>query len=126
MNRLSKILIFMALPCLCLGQEIFDHDGNPFAKAVQKTAEPKIIVDTVAMVDGWGSLTLNDNFSKGKHNVAPTEKNNIFVMVTQLLVDSTADICAYGYCMSADGRRIIIKSSDVLDNGKVVIQAILK
>jgi hypothetical protein len=106
---------------------IFDHQGKPFAKRQQETAEPKIIVDTVTITAGWGNLELNSNFTKGQHNVAPSSGDNLYAVVTPVLTDSTENVYYYGYSYVESEHRLIVKSSGgTADTGKVIIQIFLK
>lgn len=126
-NKLLILLILLLIPMAVFGQTIFQGNGKRFSKVAQKTREPKIIVDTVNVVAGFGTLVLNKTFTREKHSVAATDNMNIFITVTGLITDTSETVYYYGCYLSKGGDSIIVKSSGgTADTSKVVVQIILK
>ena len=130
MPLIKIIFLTIFLPLLLVivayGQ-MYDTQGKIFGKRAQETMQPKTIIDTVSIVAGWGSIDLNDNFTQGQHNVAPTNENTIYVTITPMLTDSTKTAYYYGWWFDKTKNRIGVKSSGgTADTGKVVITAIVK
>lgn len=112
---------------LAVASIFFFADGNRFGKRGQETKQPMIVVDTVKVVSGYGSIDLNDRFESGAHNVAPSSSGSIYASIGQVLDDSTETVYYYGYVYKANERRLIIKSNGgSADTGKVAIQIILR
>lgn len=107
-------------------QKIFDADGRPFEKVHRRTKEPKIIVDTVRMKSGYGSLSLRDRFTREGHDVTPTSASTMIVMITSEIIDTTATPSTYGWQMNATNNRLIIRSSNANDSLRVGILIITK
>jgi len=110
--------------------KMFTADGKPFAKVQQKTKNPKIVIDTVQIRAGWGSMVLNKQFSESKHNVTPTSINDIRATITLIADDSaslgSATMRTFGYTLSADKNRLIVRSSETGDTVRAVITAYIK
>ena len=102
----------------------YDSEGKIFGKRAQQTMKPKTIIETIRMSNGYGSLTLNNRFTQGQHNVAPTSIKNIYVFVSQILDDSTQQVISYSWWFDND--RIGIKSDSSWDSSKIQIMAIVK
>lgn len=118
-----KIMAFVIVG----GLGIFSGDGEIFGRRAQETREPIIVVDTVSVVAGYGSLQLSETFNMKKRNVSPSSKNSLFATVTPILTDSTGTVYYYGYSFKANENRVIVKSSGgAADTGKVAIQIILR
>lgn len=127
MRTFSKILLIALIPVLVFGQNIFLGNGKRFAKVASKTKEPKIIVDTVNVVAGYGTLVLNKDFSREKHSVSATSRSNMFITATGLIADTSKAVYYYGCYLSAKGDTVMIKSSGgAADTNKVVVQIVLK
>lgn len=105
---------------------IFHASGKMFSQVFGRTKRPKIIVDTVRFVgSAYASLELNSYFSRGIHSVSASGNNNMFIVITQILEDSTDTINRYAAMPTSNGRRVIIKSSSATDSSKVSIMIIL-
>lgn len=126
MLKWSSLLILL-LPVLLFGQNIFLGSGKRFAKVAGRTKEPKIVVDTVNVVAGFGTLVLNKEFSREKHSVSATSRSDVFITATGLIVDTSKTVYYYGCYLSAKGDTVKIKSSGgSADTSKVVVQVVLK
>ena len=125
-NELSRVIFTILLMfSLATAQNIFESNGKPFAKVKQRYREPKIVVDTVRMVSGFGYSALNNSFTKGQHAVGASVTNVIYAVANKLLSDSSDTVFSYGiYPKSED--TLLIKSSDSGDTGKVQVIMILK
>ena len=120
------VFLPLFLVLIAYGQ-MYDTDGKVFGKRSQETMIPKTIIDTVLITAGWGSIDLNDRFTEGQHNVAPTSENTIYVTITPMLTDSTKTAYYYGWWFDKTKNRIGVKSSGgAADTGKVVITAVVK
>ncbi len=127
MWRYSKFVLILLVPMAVMGQGIFFGNGKKFSKVAQRTREPKIIVDTVNVVAGFGTLLLNKTFNREKNSVSATDNMNIFITATGLITDTSETVYYYGCYLSKTGDSIIVKSSGgTADTSKVVIQAIVK
>lgn len=127
MWRYSKFVLIFLVPAVVMGQGIFFGNGKKFSKVAQRTKEPKIIVDTVNVVAGFGTLLLNKTFNREKNSVSATDDMNIFITVTGLIADTSKTVYFYGCYLSKTGDTVIVKSSGgAADTSKVVVQAILK
>lgn len=122
-------LLLALLVCVSVaeGQNIFNAKGKPFAKRQGRTQEPKIIVDTVRIVAGYGSLSLTTNFTSSQHRTAATSVGNVYAQISRLLTDSTKAVYSYSYAVADKGARLVIKSSGgTADTGKVVVTCFVK
>lgn len=110
--------------------KMFTADGKPFSKVQQKTKNPKIVIDTVQIKAGWGTMTLNEQFSESKHNVTPTSINDIRATITLIADDSaslgSATMRTFGYTLSSNKNRLIVRSSVTNDTVRAVITAYIK
>lgn len=108
----------------------FQKDGKPWAKRYKKTSNPKVVVDTVRMVNGWANITLpgSENLRKfGRHRLKPSDSVSVVPVLTQILSDSTSTLYTYGVTISRDGSRLQIKSSgDSLDDGIVALHILVR
>ena len=119
-RTIFSIILIVAVAQAQVG--IFDSDGKKFAKVARTTQQPKVIVDTVNISDGWGYLGLMANFDRSANRVAPTNSDNIFAVITPLLADTTATVYYYGYTPTPSGDTLKIKSSGgASDDGKVIV-----
>jgi len=122
-------LLLAVLVCVsaAFGQNIFNAKGKPFAKRQGQTQEPKIIIDTVRIVAGYGSLSLTTNFTAKQHRTAASSEGNVYAQISRLLTDSTAAVYSYSYSVADKGARLIVKSSGgTSDTGKVVVTCFVK
>lgn len=122
----SRVLLILLIPGMLFAQSIFFGNGKKFAKVAQKTREPKIIVDTVNVVGGFGVLVLNKNFTRERNSVSGTSNLNMFITATGIITDTSKAVRYYGCYLSKSGDTVIVKSSVSTDTSKVVIQLILK
>ena len=105
---------------------IFDSRGNRVAKAHTKTRTPKIVVDTVRLRNGYGTLVLNDQFRLTRHTVSGSSNLTVLATITPIFTDSTASVYTYAYLMKKKGKEMQIISSNSDDSGKVVVSMIVK
>jgi len=123
----SKILLIcLLLISAVTAQKIFDSDGKPFEKVHRRTKTPKMIVDTVRIASGFGSLSLRGNFTREGHDVTPTSNNTMVVMITPEMVDTTNTPPTYGWQMNVENNRLIITSSDANDSLRVGVFIVAK
>lgn len=121
------IVIILIIVAIKSYGQFYDANGKLFDKRSQETMKPKVIIDTVLIVAGWGSINLNDKFTQGRHNVSPTSPKTIYGNVTPILTDSTKTVYYYGWWFDAMSNRIGIKSNGgAADTGKVTIIMYLK
>ena len=124
---LSRVIIFvLSLAILAVAQDTFDSDGKPFSRVQNRYKEPKVVVDTVRFAGQYASLSLRTSFTTGNHAVSATSAASVFAMITPALDDSTKSLYYYGYSVTSDGARLIIKSSNANDSSKVVVVAWIK
>ncbi len=126
MNKFILIIMLLAIPVSA--QTPFLASGERFAKELQKTRKPIVVIDTVRITAGYGTLTLNKSFqSKNKHSVAPTSANTLYATITPILIDTTKTPYAYGYVRSNAGDVLTIKSSGgTADTCTVVVHIYLR
>lgn len=105
--------------------KIFNARGVKIGKVFNRTREPKIMVDTVRMDTGYAELLLNSNFSGGRHNVAPSSRNHVWAIATQVLDSSDQTIYYYGVFPDSRGRKLIIRSNSTNDSSRVAVMAII-
>lgn len=110
---------------LVSAQNLFDTQGKAFTKAKQKYREPKIIIDTVRMDNGFGYLTLNKAFSQGTRAVEASSTNDIHTQITGILTDSTATVRNFNVLYKTVDTVLII-SSDSNDSGLVEALTIIR
>lgn len=123
------LLVLLVCISAAFGAEtkIFNAKGKPFSKRQGQTQEPKIIVDTVRVVGGYGSLSLTTNFTNSQHRTAATSAGNVYAQISRLLTDSTKAVYSYSYSVADKGARLVIKSSGgSADTGKVVVTCFVK
>lgn len=99
----------------------FRADGKPFAKRQNEAMEPKVIIDTVSVVSGFGTLTLQEKFGTNNHRTAPTSTNQMYATFTRILADSTEAVYSYSYVRSALDRLTIKSSGGSADTSTVVV-----
>lgn len=127
-----KILLLVLLPSVLSTQVVkttktFNAQGKPHSKVANKTRVPKTVIDTVRMVNGYGTLTLNSNFKRGRHNVSATSNNFMYAIITSVLTDTTGTPYYYSYVRDKKGKKLTIKSSGgASDDGLVVVQLYVK
>ncbi len=128
MYVLSKIIIIILLWAgVTCGQDLFDGNGKPFEKVLQNTKQPKIIIDTVDITNGFGNLVLNNRFQRKNHDVSSTDSTTIWAVITPILSDTTGTVYYYGYAVSKGGDTIkVISNGGGSDDGKVCIVAFIK
>ena len=127
MNKLILIIIvILAIPVSA--QRPFLANGERFAKELQKTRKPIVVIDTVSITAGYGTLSLNKSFqSKNKHSVAPTSANTLYAQITPIILDTTKTVYSYAYVRSRAGDVLTIKSSGgAEDTCTVVIHIYLR
>ena len=127
MNKFILIMIvILAIPISA--QRPFLANGERFAKELQKTRKPIVVIDTVRVVAGYGTLSLNKNFkSQNKHSVAPTSANTLYATITAIIVDTTKMVYSYAYVRSSMGDSLTIKSSGgTADTCTVVVHIYLR
>jgi hypothetical protein len=105
--------------------QVFLPSGNKFGKVQGKTPkrEPFIIVDTLKLASGKGTIKFNNRFTTELNNVKPTDVSFIFPKVTQLMRDTSDLIHSYGVYVTADSLRIFSDSSDDTSTVAVEIRA---
>ena len=107
--------------------KVFDKAGKPFAKRIKIYQRPKVIVDTVRVVAGWGQCKLNDRFQRLQHRTAATSALAAYPTVTQLLSDTSKTVYYYAVSVEDNGKRIVIKSSGgTADTGVVVLHSYVR
>ena len=99
----------------------FTAAGKPFSRAAGTSQQPKTIIDTVRMVKGFASLSLNSKFTTTEHRTAATSTQKIYATANAVLQDSTKSVNSYSCWPTDGGARIVIKSSDSTDTGKVAV-----
>jgi len=113
-------LIVLALMSTALPQNLFNASGKPLKKQAQTTREPIIVLDTVRMSGGFGTLRLNGSFTSSKHSVSATATGLMNAHVTPILSDTTDAVNYYGVRLFTDS--LIIKSSQTDDSGLVAVR----
>lgn len=118
---------FLLMVILCLGlmsmaypQNLFNAAGKPLKKQAQSKREPKVVLDTLRLSGGFGTLKLNGSFKNGHHSVIASTTNDMKVQVTQVLEDTTYAVNSYGVRKYIDS--VLIKSSQSDDSGLVEIR----
>jgi len=113
-------IIVLALMSMAYPQNLFNSSGKELKKQAQHTKTPMVVIDTVRMSGGVGTLRLNGAFSKEKHSVSATSIGAMNAQVTQILSDTTGAVNYYGVLLFTDS--LIIKSSQTDDSGLVAIR----
>ena len=113
-------IIILALMSTAYPQNLFNSDGRPLKKQAQDSKEPIVVIDTVRMSGGFGTLRLSGSFSSNKHSVSATATGRMNPHVTQILSDTTDAVNYYGVRLFTDS--LIIKSSQTDDSGLVAIR----
>ncbi len=130
MGLFLGVILFAICASLTFSGDMFDSKGKPFAKVAQQTREPKVVIDTIEIRAGWGSMEFNDLFTRKTHNVAPTSLNDLFVSITVVADDSAslagASMRQFGYTLSKDKKRLIVRSSVTNDTIRAVVTAYVK
>jgi hypothetical protein len=131
-----RLFVSLLILCsVCLGQSsftvpvgkpavkeaTFTANGKPFSRAAGQSQQPKTIIDTVRMVNGFASLALNSTFTRTEHRTAATSDQKVYATATAVLHDSSKTVYSYSCFPTDGGARIVIKSSDSTDTGKVAV-----
>jgi hypothetical protein len=121
-------MVMALLAVSVFAQSPFLSNGERFDKDLQKTRKPIVVVDTVRITAGYGTLGLNKSFkSKKQHSVAPTSANTLYATITPILLDTTKTVYSYGYVRSRAGDSLTIKSSGAAaDTCSVVVHIYLR
>ena len=127
-SLLNKLLLVGVFVCCIPGwtspQTPFSSGGKLLNQIKGVTTKPKMVYDTVRLVDGFGVLRLNKSYKDGKNDVRGTEEKYMFGYVTPSLTDTSGVIYSYGLVISKDS--VIVKSSSATDDGKVNVFLFLK
>ena len=125
---LIRFLLVCLVPVLVLGQTpILLGDGKIFGKVSGKTRLPIIVIDTVVIIAGYGTLKLNKQIKVQTKNVVPSKKNSLYATITPILGDTTKTVYYYGYTINSAGDLLTVKSSGgTNDTGCVVIQIFMR
>lgn len=136
MLRVCSMVLLLALPALAqqktrvytpepktLTGTIFSADGKLLGRRSQQAREPIIVVDTVRLVSGNGTLRLRSTFGNTQHAVAPTSADRISV---QLSPNGTGSPASYGWYLSSDLKTLSVVSSDTGDVSKVTVTMIVR
>jgi len=126
-NRKLILVVLLSLFAGLASAQYFTGGGKPHAKVANWTRTPKVIIDTVKIVAGVGTLELSDRFQRGLHNVAGSSGKHIYAYITKVLTDTTATPYYYGYVPADDGTGItIISNGGTADTGLVSVQLFVK
>jgi len=108
--------------------EVYNANGDQFDKSQGKIPSriPYEVVDTVRMVDGIGYIVLNGHVTREKHNVKPTNKNNMMISCLPILDDTSGTVYYYAAYISNNLDTIILKSNNNTDTSKVHIRILMK
>lgn len=124
---LFPLVVVLGVFAVVAAQQTFDSRGKPLRKVARSSAEPKMVMDTVSIVGGFGTLNLNTTFSKRKHNVSATEGGKILATITQIIADTSGSVYTYSYVPSTNGKSLTIKSSGgAADTGLVAVQIFIR
>lgn len=102
-------------------ENLFRADGKPFARRQGEAMEPKVIIDTVRVVAGFASLSLQSTFQTGNHRTAATSPSQLYATFARILTDSTKAVYSYSYVRSAKDRITIKSSGGTADTSTVVV-----
>lgn len=110
---------------------IFRADGSiygPVEEGPLRMRYPIMVMDTVRMEDGIGTLILNNMVLKrgGFHNVSGSKALAIFPSAFGYLSDTTEAVNSYSCVVSTSADTIWIKSSQSDDSGKVIVEALVR
>jgi hypothetical protein len=120
-------LILLILAPIIMGQTIIDGKGNLHAKRAKRTQEPKVIVDTVRMSAGIGTMTLKKESTRKQHSTAPTASTRMYPQgITQILLDTSDAVNRYAFFINTTRDTVVIKSSQTDDSGLVAISLFVK
>lgn len=118
---ITLVVIFvLALMSMAHPQNLFNSNGRPLSKRAQQSKAPMVVVDTVRMSGGFGTLRLNSSFTKDRHSVSATATGRMSAHITQILSDTTDAVNYYGVKLFTDS--LIIKSSQTDDSGLVAVR----
>jgi len=109
-----------------LSGTVYSADGKMLARRDQKSREPIMVVDTVKLVSGSATLSLQSHFGAGQHSVVPTSTDRLSVQLSPNIGSSSGAVGAYGWFLSADRKTLTIKSSSVADTNKVCVTMIVR
>lgn len=124
---LIPLLLVVGVFAMVAAQQTFDSRGKPLRKVARNSAEPKMVMDTVSVIAGFGTLNLNSTFSKRKHRVSATSGTKILATITQIMSDTSGTVYTYSYVPSEDGKSLTIKSSGgAADTSLVAVQIFLR
>lgn len=118
----------LRLSLIFIGALIFWSSGTPFNRTVSRVSSrvPFEVVDTLSLQDGVGVVELNKHFTNSSSNVKPTNKDNIFPMVTQIVDDTSATVRYYAVYISNNLDSLIIKSSYNNDTSNVRVRCLMR
>lgn len=126
--RLISVLLLLCSSVVA--GDYSNADGAPFAKREGKTREPIVVVDSVQMSGGFGTLTLNLISNRSRRTTNPSDVKNLFAYFTQRSVDTTATPARYSYTVLRDGQKQItgirVVSSQADDSARVDVHLIIK
>lgn len=136
MLRVCSIVLLLALPVSAqqktrvytpepktLTGTIFSADGKLLGRRSQQAREPIIVIDTVRLSSGIGTLVLRSVFSSGLHAVKPTSADRLSVQISP---NTTGAPSSYGWSLSSDLKTLSVKSSDTGDASKVTVTMIVR
>lgn len=134
-NRVKWYLLILAIAFIAFlafvsksqGQTIIDKDGHPHAKRQGRTQEPKIIIDTLRMSSGVGTLPLSKTFKKNQMTTAPTDPSRIYPKGATQIMDSVTDsVHTYAFVVNRTGDTITVVSSSSNDSSLVSVELLIK
>ena len=127
MRLISVLLLFC---CSVVAGDFSNADGTPFAKRTGETREPIVVVDSVQMSGGFGTLTLNLIPNRVRRTTNPSAVKNIFAYFTQRSVDTTLTPARYSYKVIRNSQEEItglrVVSSQADDSARVDVHLIIK
>ena len=131
MARLTEILVlvyaatilFMAVVA---ANPFVDMDGHSHSKRHRKIDEPKVLVDTLRMSDGFAIAGLKDYFDGRRKKMAPRTEFSIYSVASGILIDTSDAVKYYGCFWSHEEKQLYVKSSAADDSGLVVVYSLIK
>ena len=110
---------------------IFRADGSiygPVEEGPRRMRYPIMVMDTVRMEDGIGTLVLNHRVLSRRniHNVSGSQALSILPSAFGYLADTSETVNYYSCVVSLSADTIWIKSSQTDDSGKVIVEALVR
>lgn len=121
MTKLIIILFITFAVGTAAAVDVANSRGNLIQTVEFKHKQPVIVVDTLQLSDGKGTLRFNVSKSNALVDVSGSSQRKVFAVAQQILPDTLTNINYYGIITYPSGDSVTVLSSDPNDESLVAM-----